>query len=110
MPIEKLVTNGFSRNIGLLTEAEQRRLLGARVAVAGAGGVGGLHALTLARLGVGKFHIADFDTFEPANVSRQFSASQRTFGRNKAEVLAAMDCFSFELRIVPSICFHEPSC
>ena len=90
MNIEALIANEFSRNIGLLSEQEQEQLLLARVAVVGAGGVGGLHILTLARLGVGKFNIADPDTFEAANVSRQFGASNSTYGRNKAEVLAEM--------------------
>ena len=85
-----LIDNEFSRNIGLLSIDQQRRLLDSRVAVVGAGGVGGLHILTLARLGVGAFHIADPDVFEAANVSRQFGASQKTLGRNKSEVLAEM--------------------
>ena len=88
--IDLLIENEFSRNIGLLSVEQQRRLLSSRVAVVGAGGVGGLHILTLARLGVGAFHIADPDVFEAANVSRQFGASQKTLGRNKAEVLAEM--------------------
>jgi len=88
--IGHLITNEFSRNIGLLTEAEEARLLNSRVAVAGAGGVGGIHLLTLARLGVGKFNIADLDVFEPVNISRQFGAFQSTAGRHKAEVLAEM--------------------
>ena len=41
----------FSRNIGWVTEAEQQALRGKRVAIAGLGGVGGVHFLTLARLG-----------------------------------------------------------
>lgn len=90
MNVERLLNNEFSRNIGLLSEEEQRLLLGSRVAVAGAGGVGGLHVLTLARLGVGRFTIADPDTFEAANISRQFGALQSTVGRNKAEVLGEM--------------------
>ncbi len=85
-----LIGNEFSRNIGLLTEAEQARLLTSKVAVAGAGGVGGIHLLTLARLGVGRFHIADLDIFEPVNISRQFGALHSTCGRHKAEVLAEM--------------------
>ncbi|OQY18443.1 MAG: thiamine biosynthesis protein ThiF [Desulfobacteraceae bacterium 4572_35.1] len=88
--LEFLIENEFSRNIGFLNFEDQRKLLKARVAVVGAGGVGGLHILTLARLGVGNFHIADPDTFEAANISRQFGASQKTLGRNKAEVLAEM--------------------
>jgi|LGVF01.2.fsa_nt_gb molybdopterin/thiamine biosynthesis adenylyltransferase len=85
-----LINNEFSRNIGLLSIDQQRQLLNSRVAVVGAGGVGGLHILTLARLGVGAFHIADPDIFEAANISRQFGASQKTLGRNKAVVLAEM--------------------
>jgi molybdopterin/thiamine biosynthesis adenylyltransferase len=80
----------FSRNIGWVTEAEQRQLAGKRVAIAGMGGVGGFHLLTLARLGVQHFHIADLDTFELANFNRQAGASMNTLGKHKAEVLAAM--------------------
>lgn len=90
MNFQNLVDNEFSRNIGLLSEDEQKKLLSAQVSAVGAGGVGGLHILTLARLGVGKFHIADPDSFEAANVSRQYGASQQTYGKNKAETLAAM--------------------
>jgi tRNA A37 threonylcarbamoyladenosine dehydratase len=47
----------FSRNIGLLSEPEQARVRGARVAVAGLGGVGGTHVLALARIGFGSFRL-----------------------------------------------------
>jgi len=90
MDINSLINDEFSRNIGLISEDEQTKLLKSQVSVVGAGGVGGLHILTLARLGVGKFKIADPDTFEAANVSRQFGASRQSYGRNKAEVLAEM--------------------
>jgi molybdopterin/thiamine biosynthesis adenylyltransferase len=80
----------FSRNIGWITEPEQQRLRDARVAIAGMGGVGGFHLLTLARLGVGNFHIADMDCFELANFNRQAGAFMSTLGRPKSEVLAEM--------------------
>ncbi len=80
----------FSRNIGWVTATEQALLRAKRVAVAGLGGVGGVHLLTLARLGVGAFHIADFDTFEVANFNRQAGALVSTLGRAKVEVLAEM--------------------
>lgn len=80
----------FSRNIGWVTEAEQQRLRGCRVAIAGMGGVGGVHLLTLARFGVGGFHIADFDTFDWANFNRQAGALVSTVGHPKAGVLADM--------------------
>jgi molybdopterin/thiamine biosynthesis adenylyltransferase len=90
MDREQFLRDAFSRNLGLLAESEQQRLAEARVAIAGAGGVGGLHVLTLARLGVGKFRIADFDTFDAVNINRQFGAMASTFGKHKAEVIAAM--------------------
>lgn len=81
-------TEAFSRHSGLLTEAEQERLRNARVAIVGMGGVGGIHLATLARLGIGAFHIADPDTFEVANFNRQYGATTHTLGRKKAEVMA----------------------
>lgn len=80
----------FSRNIGWVTEAEQARLRNTRVAIGGLGGVGGVHLLTLARLGVGKFSIADFDVFDIVNFNRQVGALTSTIGRPKLEVLAEM--------------------
>lgn len=78
----------FSRNIGWITQTEQDRLKNARVAIAGMGGVGGIHLVTLARLGVGKFNIADFDTFDLINFNRQAGASMRTLGLEKVKVMA----------------------
>ncbi len=80
----------FSRNIGWVTSAEQAVLREACVAIAGLGGVGGAHAITLARLGVSRFHIADFDAFEVHNFNRQAGAFMSTLGRAKVDVLAQM--------------------
>lgn len=83
-------TQAFSRNIGWVTEAEQVRLRETRVAIGGLGGVGGVHLLTLARLGIGKFSIADFDVFDIVNFNRQVGALTSTIGRSKLEVLSEM--------------------
>lgn len=80
----------FSRNIGWVTEAEQSRLRNKRIAIAGMGGVGGGHLLTLARLGIGAFNIADFDTFETANFNRQAGAMISSLDKPKVQVLASM--------------------
>ncbi|MGE3806714.1 MAG: ThiF family adenylyltransferase [Gemmataceae bacterium] len=80
----------FSRHRGLVTEEEQYKLRCSRIAVAGMGGVGGVHLMTLARLGVGNFTVADADSFDVANFSRQYGATIATLGRNKAEVMAEM--------------------
>ncbi len=80
----------FSRNLGWFTEAEQQALRGKTVAIAGMGGVGGVHLLTMARLGVANFKIADMDVFENANFNRQVGAMMSTIGQPKADVLARM--------------------
>jgi len=88
MPPEFDYSAAFSRNTGWLTLPEQDRLRNARIAIAGMGGVGGIHLITLARLGVGKFNIADFDTFDHVNFNRQAGASMRTLGQEKVRVMA----------------------
>ena len=80
----------FSRNIGWVTRDEQQRLRRARVAVAGLGGVGGAHVLTLSRLGIANFNIADFDEFDVHNLNRQAAAFMSSMGRPKIEVVAEM--------------------
>jgi len=80
----------FSRNLGWVTAAEQARLRASRVCIAGLGGVGGIYMLTLARLGVGAFTVADFDDFSYANFNRQAGAMVSTLGRSKLEVMTEM--------------------
>ena len=86
---EDLYRESFKRNLGLVSETEQERLSRARVAIAGLGGVGGIHLATLARIGVGRFSIADLDTFEAANLNRQYGATMETMGKSKVEVMAS---------------------
>lgn len=83
-------STAFSRNIGWLTDNEQALLRNKRVAIAGLGGVGGSHLLTLTRLGIGAFNLADLDQFEIANINRQAGATMRTIGKEKVKTLAEM--------------------
>lgn len=80
----------FSRTLGWVTAGEAPILRGARIAIAGMGGVGGVHLLTLARLGIGSFTLADFDHFEIQNFNRQVGAMMSTLGKSKCQVLADM--------------------
>ena len=80
----------FSRNIGWVTQAEQLKLKKTRIAIAGLGGVGGAHLLTLARLGISKFNIADFDKFDVHNLNRQSGAFMSTMGQSKIDTIARM--------------------
>ncbi len=77
----------FSRNIGLFTRLNRKPSFAPKSPSPGMGGVGGTHLLTLTRTGIGAFHIADFDIFEPANINRQAGASVNTFGRKKLDVM-----------------------
>src|SRR3974390_16634 len=80
----------FDRNLGWLTEAEQETLRGKRVAIAGLGGVGGALLLTLTRLGIGHFNLAEFDQFEIQNFNRQVGATVHSVGRSKLDVMSEM--------------------
>jgi len=80
----------FSRNIGWVTPDEQARLRQARIAIAGLGGVGGAHLVTLSRLGIAHFNISDFDRFELQNFNRQAGAMISSIGQPKLEVLKRM--------------------
>ncbi len=92
--------DAFSRNIGWVADHEQNILRLKRVAIAGMGGVGGIHLLTLVRLGIGNFSIAEFDSFDVHNFNRQAGAMISTLGRPKIDVMAeqALD-INPELRI-----------
>jgi molybdopterin/thiamine biosynthesis adenylyltransferase len=90
MPNPFQYEQAFSRNIGWVTRDEQAILRNKRVAIAGGGGVGGVHLLTLARLGISKFHIADFDRFDIVNFNRQVGANMSTLGEPKVDVMARM--------------------
>lgn len=80
----------FSRNSGLVSEAEQGRLRQTRVAIAGLGGVGGAHLTALARLGIGRFTLSDYDRFELVNMNRQVGATLEALGKEKVEVMCGM--------------------
>lgn len=60
----------------------------ARVAVFGAGGVGGYAVEGLARAGVGALDIIDGDKIAPSNLNRQIIATLPDIGKAKADVAA----------------------
>lgn len=78
-----------TRNIGFVSESEQARLRGARVFVAGVGGMGGAALACLVRSGIGGFVFADVDVFEVSNLNRQMFANLDTVGLPKAQATAA---------------------
>lgn len=74
----------YLRNLGLFTREQQDRLRGAKVVVAGAGGVGGIEAATLAKMGVGNIVLFDPGVFDAPDMNRQLGAMASNIGRNKA--------------------------
>jgi len=77
------------RNIGFISAAEQRALRDGAVFVCGVGGMGGACVTALARAGVGRIAIADFDRFEISNLNRQLFANLDTVGQEKTTAVAA---------------------
>ncbi|MBQ4616361.1 MAG: ThiF family adenylyltransferase [Mailhella sp.] len=76
----------FRRSCSVLTAEELKRLLRAKVFLAGCGGLGGHVAALLARSGVGAFVLCDPDVFEESNLNRQMFCTESTLGRSKALV------------------------
>ena len=72
------------KNMHALSFADQARLLGATVLLAGAGGLGGYALELLSRFGVGRILVADGDGFEDSNLNRQLLSTAENLGRNKA--------------------------
>ena len=91
-PPKEMTTNPsyrdlFARNYGIFTEAEQERLRRSTILIVGCGGIGGTVAIILARSGVGRFVLVEFDQYEATNMNRQVACFKDTLGRNKAEVI-----------------------
>lgn len=61
------------------------RLRGAFAVVVGLGAVGGYATEALARGGVGRLRLVDFDRIRPSNVNRQLLALESTLGLPKAQ-------------------------
>lgn len=74
----------FRANRGTFSAAEQARLLACRVAVLGAGGLGGSAIILLTRLGVGRLTVVDGDSFDESNLNRQMLCGLERLGRPKA--------------------------
>ncbi|MGO8695453.1 MAG: ThiF family adenylyltransferase [Rectinemataceae bacterium] len=77
----------FSRSELILGSEALATLARSRVAVVGLGGVGSFAAEALARSGVGRLLLVDYDRVEPSNLNRQILALRSTLGRLKVEVM-----------------------
>jgi molybdopterin/thiamine biosynthesis adenylyltransferase len=78
------------RNLGWINQDEQEILRTSTVGIAGCGGMGGLVASSLLRLGIGTIKIADCEEFDVSNLNRQFAATKKNLGISKAFATAKM--------------------
>ena len=97
----------YLRNREIISDQEQLKLAQSRVAVVGAGGLGGQVILLLARIGIGYLVVIDHDTFDETNLNRQALCSQDALGKSKSEEAVAVvgainpgvETISYRLRI-----------
>lgn len=92
LPVERDEANfdfydRYSRHLRLpeVGEAGQRRLLAARIAMVGAGGLGSPAAFYLAAAGVGTLVLADDDIVDRSNLQRQILHTDERIGVPKVE-------------------------
>ena len=74
----------FSR-VSMLIDINQ--LKNKTVAIVGIGGVGGYVAESLARSGVGKLILVDYDVVDETNINRQIIALHSTIGKKKVSLM-----------------------
>jgi tRNA A37 threonylcarbamoyladenosine dehydratase len=76
----------FSRIQSFLGEERFQILQQSFITIVGIGAVGGHVTEGLARAGIGRLRLVDFDTIQPSNINRQIMALDTTLGRPKVEV------------------------
>ena len=78
----------FSRNLGVLTEAQQDRIRAARVLILGDMGSGETLCTLLVRCGFERIALAGEGRYAPSDMNRQIGCFTDTIGRLKVEVMA----------------------
>ena len=81
-----MTTNQFTRIGALIGEDGLSALRDSFVIIAGMGAVGSYVTEALARAGVGKLRVIDFDIIQESNLNRQLFALHSTLGSDKVEI------------------------
>ncbi|KZX15720.1 putative adenylyltransferase/sulfurtransferase MoeZ [Methanobrevibacter cuticularis] len=74
----------ISRQMSVVTKSQQTRFKEAKIAVIGAGGIGGSVIEMLARMGVGSLTLIDKDAFDLSNLNRQLVSGLDSLGKAKS--------------------------
>jgi molybdopterin/thiamine biosynthesis adenylyltransferase len=80
-----IIPERYHRNLGVISPLEQVKLLQSKVAIIGAGGLGGTILELLTRMGIGKLIIADKDIMVDSNLNRQILSNETNLGQSKTE-------------------------
>jgi molybdopterin/thiamine biosynthesis adenylyltransferase len=78
----------FRRTVTVWGEQNHANLARLRIGIVGLGSVGSIVAETLARMGLGRLTLIDFDRIEPHNLDRLLFATEADVGRLKVGVAA----------------------
>ena len=81
-----MISNRFMRTIALIGDDAMNKLQNSTVMIVGVGAVGGYALEAMARSGVGKLILVDFDSFDETNINRQILALTSTIGKKKTQV------------------------
>ena len=81
-----IIPKRYQRNLGVVSPSEQVKLLQSKVAIIGAGGLGGTVLELLTRMGIGELIIADKDIIGDSNLNRQILSTETNLGQSKTEV------------------------
>ena len=101
--------NQFIRTQILLGQEAMEKLGRSKVAIFGAGGVGGYVAEGLARCGVGAFELIDRDQVSVSNLNRQIIATWSTVGMDKTEAMARrIHDINPQAQVAQRRCFYLP--
>ena len=99
----------YLRNMETISLEEQLKLSKSRLAVVGAGGLGGHVILLLARLGIGQLVVVDYDIFDETNLNRQALCRVTTLGESKSgeavelvrSINPAVDVLPYQVKLDP---------
>ena len=103
------MNNKFIRTDMLFRKGSSEKQKSNKVAVFGAGGVGGYCIEALVRSGVGTIEVIDNDIGSESNINRQSIATEKTIGMKKTEAIKRRaEEINSEVNIIPRDLFYSP--
>lgn len=106
--VNKTDCERFARTKMLIGEDALEKIISSHVVIFGLGGVGGGALEGLARAGVGKLTLVDFDTVSESNINRQIIADITTVGMLKTDAARKrIKCINPDCEVVTHDLFYN---